>query len=74
MCTPIESSVLREVAAAEDEALVHDARALFVGVTGFTHEPVGTGPVKALAPATSREHAIADFIVLFRYCWRVVDG
>lgn len=71
MCTPIESAVRLEVVAAEAEVLAHAARALFVGVTGFTHEPAGRGPVKALAPATSTEHTIADFILLFRYCWLV---
>lgn len=45
---------------------------MFVGVTGFTHEPAGRGPVKALAPATSTEHTIADFILIFRCCWLAV--
>lgn len=69
MCTPIESAVRPEAAAAvaaRGALTAHGDLALLVGVTGFTQEPLGKGPVKALAPATSNEQQIAvDFILSF---------
>lgn len=61
MCTPIDSAVRPALAGA---LAAHGVLALLVGVMGFTHEdPLGRGPVKALAPATSKEQTMADFIL-----------
>ena len=61
MCTPIESAVRL---AAVGTLAAHGVLALLVGVMGLTQEePPGRGPVKALAPATSTEPTIADFIL-----------
>lgn len=61
MCTPMESAVRLAAAGA---VAANGVLALLVGVMGFTHEePLGSGPVKALAPATSTEQTMADFIL-----------
>lgn len=58
--------------AARGALTAHGDLALLVGVTGFTHEPLGKGPVKALAPATSNEQQTAvDFILL---CFSLTAG
>ena len=61
MCTPIESPVRLAAAGA---LAAHGDLALLVGVMGLTQvDPLGRGPVKALAPATSTEHTMADFML-----------